>query len=99
SDDQWHKYNGNRYIYMNRLRHDDFVMLFESLGHRILETQTATDLHLVNILKSGQLSLDDRFSSKPDDVLAITGSWMVTQANGERGATRTPNSATLQCRR
>lgn len=82
SDDEWEKYAGNRYMYMNRLRHDDFIMLFESVGHRILESQPDTDLHIKDILRSGSLRLNDRFGSKPEDVLAITGSWMITQVNG-----------------
>ncbi|HQU32564.1 MAG: methyltransferase domain-containing protein [Planctomycetia bacterium] len=82
-DDEWQKYAGNRYMYMNRLRHDDFIILFESAGHRILGSQTDMDLHTQEILRSGKLRLNDRFSSKPADVLAITGSWMITQKNSE----------------
>ena len=29
----WDKYAGNAYMYMNRLRHDDFLYLFESSGY------------------------------------------------------------------
>ena len=36
TDAEWARYAGNRYMYMNRLRHDDFLALFESAGHRIL---------------------------------------------------------------
>ncbi len=36
SDDEWARYAGNRYMYMNRLRHDDFLALFESAGQKIL---------------------------------------------------------------
>jgi SAM-dependent methyltransferase len=28
SDPSWNRYAGNRYMYMNRLRHDDFLMIF-----------------------------------------------------------------------
>ena len=28
SDDEWQRYAGNRYMYMNRLRHDDVLALF-----------------------------------------------------------------------
>lgn len=81
-DDEWKKYAGNRYMYMNRLRHDDFIKLFESIGHRILKSQTDVNQHIGKILKNGNLRLDDQFNSKSEDVLAITGSWVVTQKNG-----------------
>ncbi|SMN12505.1 hypothetical protein SPBRAN_1287 [uncultured Candidatus Thioglobus sp.] len=43
SDDDWDKYASNRYMYMNRIRHDDFLALFESSGQ-------STEHHLSPIL-------------------------------------------------
>ena len=82
SDDEWERYAGNRYMYMNRLRHDDFISLFESAGHRIVEAQPNIDQCLQELLRNGNLHLHERFSSKPEEVLAITGAWMITQKNG-----------------
>jgi SAM-dependent methyltransferase len=79
SDDEWERYAGNRYMYMNRLRHDDFISLFEFAGHRIVEAQPNIDQRLQGILRNGNLHLNERFSSKPEEVLAITGAWMITQ--------------------
>jgi hypothetical protein len=79
SDDDWERYAGNRYMYMNRLRHDDFITLFESVGHRIVEAQPDLDQHSRDLLTGRDLPLNERFRSKPEDVLAIRGAWMVTQ--------------------
>ena len=67
---------------MNRLRHDDFANLFESVGHFILEVQPDVDQRSLELLRSGNLHLDERFSSKPEEVLATTGAWIITQKNG-----------------
>jgi hypothetical protein len=81
SDDQWETYAGNRYMYMNRLRHDDFITLFESVGHRIVEAQPDLDRQSQDLLRSGDLPLNEKFRSKPEQVLAIRGAWMITQKN------------------
>ena len=44
SDAKWDRYADNRYMYMNRLRHDDFLALFHSSGHKILATEPAIDI-------------------------------------------------------
>jgi hypothetical protein len=82
SDHEWKRYAGNRYMYMNRLRHDDFISLFESIGHRIVEAQPNVDQRSQELLRSGSLQLNERFSSKSKDVLAITGAWIMSQKNG-----------------
>jgi SAM-dependent methyltransferase len=81
SDEEWERYAGNRYMYMNRLRHDDFMTLFEAVGHRIVEAQPDLDQRSRQLLRSGDLPLNERFSSKPEEVLAIRGAWMITQKN------------------
>jgi SAM-dependent methyltransferase len=82
SDDEWERYAGNRYMYMNRLRHDDFIALFESVGHRIVEAEVNINQHLQELLRSGNFHLDERFRSKPKEVLTIKGAMIVTQKNG-----------------
>lgn len=81
SDDEWERYAGNRYMYMNRLRHDDFIGLFESVGHRVLESHPYMDMRLQKFLVNRNLLLNERFRSKTEDVIATTGSWIVTQKN------------------
>ena len=79
SEDEWKRFADNKYMYMNRLRHDDFIVLFESAGHRILDSEPDVCQQLQKLLKRGDQPLHSRFSSKPEEVLATTGSWMVTQ--------------------
>ena len=81
-DAQWDKIAGNRYMYMNRLRHDDVVALFESSGQCIVDASPDIDPRAQQALQQGLLSLDDRFQSKTPDTLSITGAWMVTRRCG-----------------
>ncbi len=82
SDREWDRFAGNRYMYMNRLRHDDFINLFESVGHHIIVAQPSTDKRSQELLRNGNLKLCERFKPKPEDVLAITGAWIVSSKNG-----------------
>lgn len=75
----WDQYAGNRYMYQNRLRHDDYLQLFESVGQRLLATEPDRNSKLAELVQSGALALDDRFKSKPADILSITGSWIITE--------------------
>jgi len=79
SDSEWKKYAGNRYMYMNRLRHDDYIDLFTLAGHCIVEAKTIIDKRSQEILKHRNFNLNEKFSSKPENILAITGAWVITQ--------------------
>lgn len=83
SDAQWNRYAGNRYMYMNRLRHDDFLALFESVRHVILAAEPTVDAPSLQMLRDGRLTVDARFGNKADEVLATTESWIVC-AKAER---------------
>ena len=76
SDNEWARYADNRYMYMNRLRHDDYIKLFQFAGHHILAVEPETDEPSLQLLRRGGFKLDDRFKGKPQDVLAITGAWI-----------------------
>jgi hypothetical protein len=82
SDADWNRYAGNRYMYMNRLRHDDFLELFKSEGHRILINQPDVDTHSLDLLNSGEFPLNEKFKGKLIETLAIRGAWLVTQKSG-----------------
>ncbi|WP_460878241.1 methyltransferase domain-containing protein [Rhodanobacter koreensis] len=79
SDAEWDRYAGNRYMYMNRLRHDDFVNLFESAGQQILATEPTTHLPSRELLGSHSLKIDERFRMKSPEVLATTDAWIVSK--------------------
>ena len=77
SDAQWERYAGNRYMYMNRLRHDDFLALFESASHNVLAAEPTIDASSMQLLREGQLNVDARFGGKDIEVLAMTEAWIV----------------------
>jgi SAM-dependent methyltransferase len=78
SDDKWNQFAGNRYMYMNRLRHDDFINLFKSAGHHIIKAQSNTDDYSQALLRNGKLQIHERFKSKSENVLAITEAWIIS---------------------
>lgn len=82
SDEEWERYAGNRYMYMNRLRHDDFINLFESVEHSIVKIKPYIDQRSQELLRTGNLRLDKRFSSKAEEILTILGAWIITNKNG-----------------
>jgi hypothetical protein len=79
SDAEWTRYADNRYMYMNRLRHDDMMRLFESSGHRVLAVTTHTDERARALLETGLLRIDERFRDKSHEILSIRGSWVVSE--------------------
>jgi len=78
-DSEWKKYAGNRYMYMNRLRHDDFLELFKESAHEVIFDKPNIDKEVLNLLKSNKISIDKKFSLKGDKVLSITSSWIVSK--------------------
>lgn len=79
SEIEWRKYTGNRYMFMNRLRHDDFINMFQSTGHSILTTKLDIDSQLIEILRKGTIQLNKQFKTKSEEVLSITSAWIVSQ--------------------
>jgi len=78
SESEWEKFAGNRYMYMNRLRHDDYIGLFEKAKHKILAVNTTVDKRSEELLKKGSFVLDKRFTYKDINVLAVTGAMIAT---------------------
>ncbi len=77
SEREWSRWAGNRFMYHNRLRCDEFETLLRASGldiHR-LETDTATAS--LELLRRHGLVLDARFSDKPPEVNAISGAWVL----------------------
>jgi len=78
TDAEWNKLAGNRYMYMNRLRHDDFLGIFGDAGHSILSSEAVVDERSLALLRSGDFQVDQRFRQKSENTLSIVDSWMVT---------------------
>lgn len=79
SDDEWEGFAGNRYMYMNRLRHDDFINLFQGVGHSILQIEPFKDQRSQELLIHGDLQLYDRFKKKPREIISIRSAWFITK--------------------
>jgi len=79
SDEDWKKYTNNRYMYMNRLRHDDFIHLFESSNHEIVDIIPIKDKQIKEVLDNRNIQLHDKFSSKSKDIITITSAWILSK--------------------
>lgn len=80
SEREWSRYANNRYMYMNRLRHDDMLKAFSRAGHRIMLEEPDVYRELLVPVEKGQLKLADRFIGKQDEVLATTGAWILSSS-------------------
>jgi SAM-dependent methyltransferase len=78
SDEKWKQYNSNKYTYVNRLRHEDFLKLFEELGHKIIYMEAPRDESIKKLLDSGQVKLDKKYQDMSKDSLSIMGAWFVS---------------------
>lgn len=75
SSKEWEKYNCSLH-YQNRLRHSDFVRLFEQSGLKILECNSCgVSMEQESILKS--IPLADEFKQYDFDDLKIPGDMFV----------------------
>jgi mannosyltransferase OCH1-like enzyme/SAM-dependent methyltransferase len=80
SDNEWEKYAGNRYMYMNRARHDEFIELFKSAGHDFIEIEPNINNIAFDMLENNKISLDEKFKAKSNEILSITDSWFITKS-------------------
>ena len=67
-------------MYMNRLRHDDFIDLFESLRHDIVKAKTFVSERAKQELQNN-IQLDRQFQNKSQEILSIESSWIVSEKN------------------
>lgn len=78
SDRVWRFYAGNRFMYMNRLRHDDFLEIYDDIGHHIVECQPRRSPSAKMVLEFNRLRLSEEFRKKDFNVLEITGAWIIS---------------------
>ncbi|MDR1256480.1 MAG: class I SAM-dependent methyltransferase [Spirochaetaceae bacterium] len=78
NDDEWRKYNSNKYTYVNRLRHGDFISLFEELGHEIVYMEAGRDESIKKLLDNG-IELNENYRSMAKDMLSVMNAWFVTR--------------------
>lgn len=77
SERQWTKYAGNRYVWHNRLRVDDYPNLFAEAGLRIASINTHVDQRALEALRAG-FPLDQRFKGHNAESIATDLAWIVT---------------------
>lgn len=75
-DTQWDRIAGNRYMFMNRLRADDYETIYAHAGHEIVHHDCQRDEQVYAALRAGTIPLARRFAGKPPDVLAGMSSWI-----------------------
>ncbi len=78
SDAEWDAYAGNKFMYMNRLRHDDYLAMFSDVGHHIIKNVPYVDERSLVELKACTYPLSDRFKSKSQKMLSITNSFIIS---------------------
>jgi hypothetical protein len=76
SEDAWAGYAGNRYMFHNRLRVDEFLALLATAGLTKKHVETSVDERALECLKQG-FSLHDRFRAKDPHTLATGNAWVV----------------------
>jgi SAM-dependent methyltransferase len=69
TDAQWRRYAGHRFAYVNRLREDDYISLFDSCGQRIRAVRSEPDAEVQKSLMKS-FPLDARFRDKATDTLS-----------------------------
>lgn len=77
SERDWQRYAGNRYMYQNRLRVDEFRELVENSEVQILKLDIDVDEKSLSMLTSGRLKLDARFQNKSPQVNAASVAWLL----------------------
>ena len=79
SDKEWSRYVNNKYMYINRLRIDDFINLYQSLNHKIISIESVKEKNILDLLEKNSLVINKKFKNKSKDVLSTTSSWIVTE--------------------
>lgn len=77
SDGDWNRWAGNRYMYLNRLRHDDYLRMMRQSGRRIVDMQCTEDPRALALIASGELKVHERFQALSPQRLAIRDAWIV----------------------
>ena len=79
SEKEWESLAGNRYMYMNRLRHNDYLRLFELSGHSVCEVETYVNNDLLKVIEKKDFKISDDFILKSKNELIIIGAWIVSR--------------------
>jgi SAM-dependent methyltransferase len=78
SDAAWERIAGNQFMYMNRLRIDDYETLFHKCNQIVVSLDSEVDPSLVDVLRNDSFIIDEIFKNKSERVLCTLASWFVT---------------------
>lgn len=81
-DATWARYADNRYMYMNRMRHDDYLALLTEAGHTLCQNEPEIDPRALSALESPDFTVAPRFRQKSREVLATRGAWITSRPSG-----------------
>ena len=69
SDEEWNRYAGNRFMYMNRLRSSDYLRLFRECGFEIRHVDTFVEPYDLELIEKGKVPLAKKFQGmSPTDL-------------------------------
>jgi SAM-dependent methyltransferase len=85
SDAEWKRYAGDRYAYVNRLREDDYISLFEKCGQMLQAVRSQPDVRVQESLKQG-FTVDSKFRGKSLETLSRLTSLFVAVPQWASGA-------------
>ena len=73
----WNLIAGNKYMYMNRLRHDDFLKIFANLKLKLISIDPIFSKESFALIKENKINIHNIFNSKSNQVKATIGSWFI----------------------
>jgi SAM-dependent methyltransferase len=76
TEKQWGRLAGNRYMYQNRLRIDDYTQILNEMGATILSVREHINEPALELLQKG-FPLDGRFAKKDARTNATTNAWVI----------------------
>jgi len=85
-EQQWNQLAGNRFMYMNRLRHSEYISIFNRVGMSIVNTQSLLDDRSFGLIESGELPLSEPYSNQNAEELATTFGWIVASVESQVAA-------------
>lgn len=80
SDEEWRRWADNPFMYMNRLREDDYAEIFAEAGQTIEFIESSREPALESQLSS-TFELSSRFQGKSTESLITTATWIVSRSH------------------
>lgn len=77
SQNNWDYYSNNQFMYMNRIRHNEYVKIFEEINFKLQYIKTDVDNNVIQLLQSNKLYLDEKFKKFDNETLSTVGSWFL----------------------